>query len=131
MKARAEIVPEVLGARVAVGLEEDQQALVSAAARGFQRGANLDRVVAVVVDQRDAADHAFDFEAAADSGEIFQARANQIRRDVQIERDGGSGRGIAHVVNARRPGQAKLAEVVAAIGQPEAAGQPLQSADRR
>ena len=97
-----------------------------AAARGFERGANLDRVVAVVVDQRDAVDDALDLEAPAHAGEILQARANQIRRDIEIERDGGGGGGIAHVVNARRAGQMKFAEVVAAIGQPEAAGEPLQ-----
>ena len=44
----------MLRARVAVRLEEHQQALEMAAARGFERGANFGGVMAVVVDQRDA-----------------------------------------------------------------------------
>ena len=60
IEGAAEIVPKVLRARVAVRLEEHQQALEMAAARGFERGANLGGVVAVIVDQRDAADDALD-----------------------------------------------------------------------
>src|ERR1700722_3873427 len=56
----AKIVPQVLRACVAVRLEKNQDAVEVAAARGFQRGANFDGMVAVVVDQRDVVDHAFD-----------------------------------------------------------------------
>ena len=90
-----------------------------AAAGGFERGANFDGMVAVIVDQRDAVDGALDFEPAAHAGETFEARANQVGGHVEIERHGGSGGGVAHVVNARRAGQVKHAQIVAAIGEPE------------
>ena len=50
------IFPEMLRARVPVRLEKHQQALVAAAARRLQRGANFRRMMAVIVNQRDAAD---------------------------------------------------------------------------
>ena len=83
------IFPEVLRARIAVRLKKHEQAFVPAAPRGFQRGANLRRMMAVIVNQRDAVEHAFDLEPAADAGEFRQPRANQIRRNIQRERGGG------------------------------------------
>ena len=83
IKRAAKIFPEVLRARVAVRLEEDQQALVIAAARGVERGANFGGMMAVVVDQGDAVERAFDFEAPADPGKFREARANQVRRNIQ------------------------------------------------
>ena len=74
IEGAAEIVPEMLRARVAVRLKEHEQALVTAAARGFERGANFGGMMAVVVNQRDAAEDAFDFEAAARHPKISRAR---------------------------------------------------------
>ena len=71
----------MLGARVAMRLEEHQQAIELAAARGFQRGANFDRMMAVIVDQGDAVDDAFDVKAAADAGEIWQGLRGSDRRE--------------------------------------------------
>ena len=67
VEGAAEIVPKMLRARVAVRLKKYQQALVAAASRGFERGANFRGMVAVIVDQRDAGKFAFDFEPAADA----------------------------------------------------------------
>ncbi len=55
IEGAAEIVPKVLRARVAMRLKEHQQAVVAAAARRFERGANFHRVMAVIVDQGNAA----------------------------------------------------------------------------
>ena len=53
----AEIRPRETCVRVvAVRLEENEQAVVAAAAGGFECGANLGGVMAVIVNQRDARD---------------------------------------------------------------------------
>ncbi len=72
----------MLRARVAVRLKKNQQAVEFAAARGFECGANFGGVMAVIVDDGDVVDDAFDVEAAADAGEFGEAFANQIGRDV-------------------------------------------------
>src|SRR5580658_11183510 len=74
----AEFIPQMLCARIAMWLEDDQQTLESAAARGFESGANFGGMMAVIVDQRDAVVHAFDFETTADAAEFFEALSNQF-----------------------------------------------------
>src|SRR4029077_536962 len=68
IEGAAEFVPEMLRARETVRLEEHQQAIEFADARGFEGGANFSGVMAVVVDHRNVVDHAFDVEAPAHSG---------------------------------------------------------------
>ena len=120
------IFPEVLGAGVAVRLKENQQAVVVAAAGGFERGANFGGMMAVVVDQGDAVEDAFDFEAATNAGKFGEAGADQIRRDVQRKRDGGRSGGVAHIVNSRRGRQAEESEIFAVIFQAKFAGQAVE-----
>src|ERR1700739_472733 len=72
IEGTAELVPEMLRTRVAMGLEKNQQTVELAAASSFERGANLRRVVAVVVDDRDVVDGTFYVEAAPDASEIRQ-----------------------------------------------------------
>src|ERR1019366_440682 len=76
-------------------------------------------MVAVIVDKSDAVDDAFHVEAAADSGEICETFANQVRRHGEIKGDGGSGGGIADIVHSRGRGEMEHAEVVSAIGETE------------
>lgn len=64
-----EVVKEVAGARVAVWLEEDVDAPVAKFAGGGKGGADFGGVVAVVVDDGDAAGGAFVLEAAVDAAE--------------------------------------------------------------
>src|SRR6266436_7155379 len=64
VESAAEFVPQVLRARVAVWLKENEQAMELAAARSFERRTNLRRVMAVVVNHGDVVDHALDVEAA-------------------------------------------------------------------
>ncbi len=74
----AELVPEVLGAREPMRLEEHEQAIELAASRGFERGANFGGMVAVIVNDGDVVNDALDVEAAANAGEFRQAFADQI-----------------------------------------------------
>ena len=115
----AEIVPEKLRARVAVRLEEHEQALVTAAARRFERGANFRGMMAVVVNQRDAGVNAFDFKAPSHAGKFRKPSANQVRRNVQRERDGRGCGGIAHVVNSRRRRKMEKSQIFAVIRRAE------------
>ena len=71
----------MLRSRVAVRLKEHQQALEAAAARRFERGANLAGMVAVIVNQRNAAENALDLEAPADAREIRQALRESSPRE--------------------------------------------------
>src|SRR6267154_1986911 len=63
-----EFIPEMLRAGIAVRLEEHQEAIELADARGFQGGANLRGMMAVVVDHGNVVDRAFNVEAPTDTG---------------------------------------------------------------
>ena len=66
----------MLGARVAVRLKKHQQAVVIAAARGLEGGANFGGMMAVIVDQRDAVERSFDFETTSDARKFREARSD-------------------------------------------------------
>src|SRR6266849_7568039 len=126
IEGAAEFVPEMLRARVAMRLKEHQQAIEFADARGYQRGADFGGVMAVIVDHRDVVDHAFNVEAAADARELAEPFADQFRGNIQIQRDGRGGGGVAHVVDARRVKELENAEVVAFVGQAKFAAQAFE-----
>src|SRR5258708_8944663 len=126
VECAAEFVPKMLGSRVAMRLKENQQPIELAAARGFERGANLGRMMAVVVNQGNPVDGALDVKAAAYACELFEALADQVRGNIQIQRHGSGSGGVADVVNARRSGQTEFSQVVAAIGEAELALEALQ-----
>src|SRR5882724_7746413 len=71
-----EIVPEMLCAREAMRLKENEKTVEFAAARGVERGANFRGVMAVIVNDGDVGDDTFDVEAAADAGKFGKAFAN-------------------------------------------------------
>src|SRR6266404_1125132 len=75
IEGAAELIPEMLRARIAMRLEKNQQAVKLTAASSFERGANLRRVVTVVVDYRDLVHGAFYVEAAADAAKVRQSLA--------------------------------------------------------
>src|SRR4029077_7499005 len=99
-----------------VRLKEHEQAAEFAAAGGFECGANFGGVMAVVVDDGDVVDHAFDVEAAADSGEFREAFANQLGWNAEVKGHGGGSGGVATVVDARRMGKLEGAEIFAFVG---------------
>ena len=84
-------------------------------------------MVAVVVNDGDVVDGAFDVEAAADSAEFGKAFADEFGGNVEIERDGCCRGSVADVVNAGRVREAEDAEVVAFVGQAEFAGEAVES----
>src|ERR1700676_141852 len=101
-------------------LEQHQQAIELAASRSFQRRADFRRMMAIIVYNRDVIDDASDVEAAPDSCELCQSRANQLARDVQIQCNRRSRSRVSHVVNPRRVRQLEQSEVL-----------PLVSEDRK
>src|SRR6266850_758409 len=122
----AEFVPKVLSACVAMRLKEHEQAIELAAAGRFERSANFGRVMTVVIDHGDVIDYTFDVKAAAYAGKFDEAFADQVSRNIQVERDCRRGRRVADIVNARRMAQPKQAEVFAFVGQPELTAQTFQ-----
>src|SRR5450631_1650125 len=82
IEGAAEVFPKVLRSRITMRLEQYQRAVELAGARGFQRSANFDRVMAVVVDDRDPVDDAFHVKPPADAGEFRQTLANQFRGHI-------------------------------------------------
>src|SRR5215831_4059041 len=116
----------MLGAGITVGLEEDQQAVELAAASSFERGFDLGRMMAVIINDGDVVDRALDVEAAADATEFGEAFADQLGGNVEVKSDGGSGGGIANVVDARRMWQTEDAQIFFSVSQAELAGQALE-----
>src|SRR5260370_17198846 len=82
--------------------------------------------MAVVIDHGDAIDDALDVKAAAHSGKLDKAFADQVRRNIQVQRDGGGRRGVADIVHAGRVRKLEQAEIFALVSQPELAAQTLQ-----
>src|SRR5713101_3390054 len=126
IKGAAEFVPQMLRARVTVRLEEQPQAIELANTRGFERGADFGGVMAVIVDHGNVVDRAFNVEAPADSREFAEAIADQLRGHVEVEGDSRCGRGVAHIVDARRMKELENAEVVAFVGQAKFAAQAFE-----
>ena len=83
-----------------MGLEDDVDALVAALAGGGEGGANFGGVVAVVVDDGDAAGLAAKLEAAIDTAEVAEALGNLVGGDFELAGDGDGGSGVEHVVAA-------------------------------
>src|SRR5882724_8114874 len=126
VECTAKIIPEMLRARVAMRLKEHQQPIEFAAAGRFQRGANLDGVMTIVINDGDVIHDALDVKTAAHSGKFGKAFADQVGCNVQIERHGSRGRSVAHIVHARRMSQLEETEIITFIGKAEFAVEPLQ-----
>ena len=95
-----ELGHQVAGAGVAVRLEEDVDAGEAAVAGGAEGGEDLGGVVAVVVDDGDVVDDAFDLEAAVDATEGGEAGGDLVGRDAELDADGDGGGGVEDVVAA-------------------------------
>src|SRR5205823_7478473 len=65
----AEFIPKVLGAGVAMGLKKHEQAIELAAAGRFEGGADLHRMMTVVIDHGDVVNYTLDVKTAARSEE--------------------------------------------------------------
>src|SRR5713226_163547 len=102
IEGTTEFVPKVLCAGVAMRLKKHQQPIELAAAGRFERRANLSRVMTVIIDHGDFIDHDLDVKTAAHSSKLNEALADQVSRDVQVQRDCRCRRRVADIVHARR-----------------------------
>src|ERR671923_241597 len=64
VEGAAKFVPKMLRARVAMRLEEDEEAVELATAGGIEGRTDFGGMMAVIVDDGDVVHHAFDVEAA-------------------------------------------------------------------
>ena len=78
-----ELVHEIESAGIPVGLEDDVDSAVAALAGGGEGGANLGGMVAVVVDDGDAARRAAKLKAPVDAAKVAEALGNLIRRELR------------------------------------------------
>src|SRR5689334_2696721 len=79
--------------------------------------------MAVVVNDGNVGDDTFDVETAANAGESGKTFADEVRGNVEIERDSGGSSGVANIVNPRRMDEIEHAEVVAFVGEAELAAE--------
>ena len=84
VKARAEIVEKRVKARVALWLVDRDHAAFGGLACSFQNSSDFNRMVAVVVNDRDAADFANFGKAPVHPFEAGKGRANFIRCHAQM-----------------------------------------------
>ena len=82
-------------------LERDDHAPVVGALGRVERRLDLGRVMAVVVDQRDAARLADDREAARDAAEGGERLLGDVERHLELVGDGDGRQAVEHVVRAR------------------------------
>src|SRR2546427_7925989 len=95
-----ELLEQVRGARVAVRLERRHDPAVEPCLGGGQGGADLDGMVAVVVDDGDAIDRAPYLEAALHARERGQRLADRHERDLEVEPDADGGQRVEDVVRS-------------------------------
>ena len=115
-----ELAEQIARARVAVRLEEHDQAAAEALARRRQGGADLGRMVTVVADHHDAAGFAAHLEAAVDAAELASASRTVSKGTPSSVRDGERREGVERVVAAGQA-QAQRAEQLAAAHDLESA----------
>src|SRR5260370_8952166 len=102
-----------------MGLKELKKAIELAAAGRFESGANLSGVMTIVIDHGDVVDDALDVKAATQSGKFEEAFADQVRWNVQIQRDGRCHSCVAAIVHARRARQLEQTTTSTLVSHPQ------------
>src|SRR6516165_166229 len=102
-------------------LEDDVDAAKAALPGCGQRGADLCRVVPVVVDDRDSTRAPFELEATIDAPIACQSLTDTFDGNVETKSDSDGGGGVAHVVLAGNM-QVEFAQVATAVINLEGAG---------
>src|SRR6202521_3298463 len=108
-----EVVHQRRQARVAMRLENDDQATVTELSRCVDRGSDLRRVMCVVVVDGRALERAEELQTPVRPRKGFQSHHDVRERDSDLERHGGGARRVLDVVAAGLP-QVDAAELVAA-----------------
>ena len=111
-------------------LEHDDQPPLEPGAGGGDDRRDLGRVVAVVVDDQDAAGLAEQLEAALGAAELGQRRGDGLEAQPELEADGDGGERVQQVVAARH-GQPQRAQLAAAATTHAAARSERFERDRR
>src|SRR5260370_32276833 len=109
-----------------MALKERQERIELAAAGWFESGGNLSGVMTIVMDHGEVVDDALDVKAEAHSGKLDEAFANQVRWNVQIQRDGRCRCCVADIVHAWRVREPEQAEIFALVSQPEFAAETFE-----
>src|ERR1017187_8517597 len=125
VKGARELVHQMERAGEAMGLEEDVDAPETAHAGAIQGRADFGGMVAVIVDDGDAALDAAHLKAAVDAVEGGKGFADFVGGDFEFHGDGDGGHGVEHVVAARNA-QVEAAQVGGAIAQAEIAGKGVE-----
>jgi len=94
------LVQKIKGSGEPVRLEDDMNVLVAALAGCGQCGANLGGMVAVIVDDGDAARLATQLETPVHAAKVAEAFCDLVRCNTELMGDGYSGGGVEDVVAA-------------------------------
>src|ERR1019366_2374872 len=97
-EAAGQFIQQELGARISVRLEYSDEALGPPQAGGVKRGANLRRVVAVVINDGDTFNLSLNLKAPIGGAKPLQAAANLLGTKVQFESHGNRRQGVLHVM---------------------------------
>src|SRR3990172_7267659 len=118
VEGRKELIKKVLRPRIPVRLEHRDHPAAGSGLCGGERGPDLRRVMAVIVDDGDPVDLALDLEAALHAAETPERGTDYLDVDVELPRHGDRGETVIDIVY---PGDGKLepAEVPAAVRDPE------------
>ncbi len=101
VEAGAELLEQRRQPRIAMRLHDRDHLPLGRLARGAQHRRDLDRMVAVIVDDRHAVPFAGAGEAAAHAAEILQRLADLVVADAELARDRDRGGGVERVVAPR------------------------------
>ena len=101
VEAGAEILEQARQPRIAMRLMHGDHAAVAGLTRGFQHGRDLDRMVAVIIDDGDAAHLAHLGKAAVHALEPGKCCANFIALHAQMAGNRHCGQSIGDIVIAR------------------------------
>src|SRR5579871_687940 len=93
-----ELLEQIAEPRVAVRLHDGDDMTLGGGARGLQGGCNLDRMMAVIVEDRDAVPFAGARKAALHAAEASERLADLVVRDTKLTGNRDRRRGIKRVV---------------------------------
>src|SRR6266700_2600058 len=100
IESASEVVYERIQARVAMRLEDHDEATVAQLPSGFDRRADLGRMVRIVVVDRGALEDAEELHSPVSAWERVQGRGHVREIDAELERHRGGGRRVLDVVPA-------------------------------
>ena len=108
-KGRQKFVEEIARTGIAVRLEDHRQRPLPTVANGADGGANLRRMMAIIVDHHNAVGLAFDFKAAMNTAEGFEGLGDMGERNFQFMGHRNRGQRIGRAMFSRRA-QAQFAQ---------------------